>query len=149
MNANPITQGLSRVQRNPCIRGVAKGCLVLFLLAPPDRGVAQEPRATVDLSIGVVDGPMQYTLAEPVGVVVAANGSMWVLDRGDARVMVYDRNGRFLRSIGGSGRGPGEFMAPTEIASRNDTVAVYDPPLRRLTFLGPEGELLATERVEA
>src|SRR5690606_37282078 len=45
------------------------------------------------------------------------NGDIFVSDGyGNARIMHYDRNGRFVKSWGGVGTGPGEFSLPHAIA---------------------------------
>ena len=54
-------------------------------------------------------------LNQPNDVAVAANGDVFVVQghtpgaRGDARVLKFDKDGRFLTSWGGKGTGPGQF----------------------------------------
>ena len=71
----------------------------------------------------------------PAGVRIDARGRFWVLRREDVP-LVFDSSGRFLRAIGRHGRGPGEYLFPTEIlAVPPDTVLVLDGDLRRATVL--------------
>ncbi|MEI9900560.1 MAG: peptidyl-alpha-hydroxyglycine alpha-amidating lyase family protein [Hyphomicrobium sp.] len=53
---------------------------------------------------------------EPNDVVIGNNGDVFVsqghlpgLARGDARVLKFDKNGKFIKSWGGKGTGPGQF----------------------------------------
>jgi DNA-binding beta-propeller fold protein YncE len=55
-------------------------------------------------------------LNQPNDIAIAANGDVFVvqghtpgLERGDARVLKFDKDGRFLTSWGGKGTGPGQF----------------------------------------
>ena len=56
----------------------------------------------------------------PTGVAVARNGDIFVSDghgaTTNARVVVFDKRGRFLRTWGTRGTGPGEFGEPHAIA---------------------------------
>ena len=54
-------------------------------------------------------------LNQPNDVAIAANGDVFVVQghtpgpRGDARVLKFDRTGKFIKSWGGKGTGPGQF----------------------------------------
>jgi len=41
---------------------------------------------------------------------VDAAGNLYVIDRGNRRVQMFDKNGNFVRTIGRRGQGPGEYM---------------------------------------
>jgi sugar lactone lactonase YvrE len=55
-------------------------------------------------------------LNQPNDVAIAANGDVFVVQghtpgpNGDARVLKFDRTGKFLKSWGGKGAGPGQFQ---------------------------------------
>jgi DNA-binding beta-propeller fold protein YncE len=57
-----------------------------------------------------------HKLNQPNDVAIAANGDVFVVQghtpgpNGDARVLKFDRNGRFLKQWGGKGDGPGQFQ---------------------------------------
>jgi DNA-binding beta-propeller fold protein YncE len=54
---------------------------------------------------------------EPTGLAVnAVDGSIVVADHGNARLQVFDAEGRFVKIIGGSGTGDGRFMEPWAVA---------------------------------
>lgn len=85
-------------------------------------------------------------LLEPQDVAVADDGSVLVVDTKPTVIKVYGPDGRFLRSIGRSGSGPGEFRSAW-IAVRGDTLVVQDPSnVRGTTFNWRTGALLAERR---
>jgi uncharacterized protein (TIGR03663 family) len=52
----------------------------------------------------------------PRGIAVGTTGWVYVADTGHKRVQVFDLNGKFLRSIGRSGTGLGQFNEPSSVA---------------------------------
>ncbi|WP_405282827.1 hypothetical protein V3331_13275 [Gaopeijia maritima] len=97
------------------------------------------------VSIGSTDGEEPYLLDGVADAVVRQDGSLAVLNCGSAEIRVYDTDGRYLRTFGGRGEGPGEFMFPGRMfALGGDTMAVTDFFPGRLTVLGPEGDAVAT-----
>jgi sugar lactone lactonase YvrE len=64
-----------------------------------------------------VSGAGPDTFHEPNAVLVAPDGSIFVADghvpdKGNARVIKFDANGKFLMQWGGHGKGPGQFEMP-------------------------------------
>jgi sugar lactone lactonase YvrE len=61
-------------------------------------------------------------LNQPNDVAIASNGDVFVVQghtpgpRGDARVLKFDRTGRFIKSWGGKGKAPGQFEVAHGIA---------------------------------
>ena len=45
-------------------------------------------------------------------VTLGPNGQIFVLEYSSDRVVVFNRDGEFVRSFGGAGEGPGEFRSP-------------------------------------
>ena len=67
-------------------------------------------------------GAGSHKLNQPNDVVIAANGDVFVAQGhtpgpdGDARVLKFDKNGKFIKSWGGKGSGPGQFQVAHGIA---------------------------------
>ena len=57
---------------------------------------------------------------------ISDNGYIFVLDRSIFKVLIYDKEGKFVNSFGGQGQGPGEFINPGTVNVRQDTVFVTD-----------------------
>ncbi|WP_405287328.1 6-bladed beta-propeller [Gaopeijia maritima] len=85
---------------------------------------------------------------ESIGdVTSAADGSILVADPAAARVAVLSAEGEFMRWLGRSGQGPGEFGSVSGIVSRGDTVTVFDAALQRTASFLLDGTHLETRRV--
>ena len=75
-----------------------------------------------------VSGAGSDTFHEPNAVLVAPDGSIFVTDghapdKGNARVIKFDANGKFLMQWGGHGKGPGQFEMPHCLAM--DSAAAF------------------------
>ncbi len=72
---------------------------------------------------------------------VDRDGNIFVLDAGNFRIQVFDRNGRFVRSIGRQGQGPGEFQFPARMGleSRSAHLFVQDVMARSLKEFDENG----------
>lgn len=78
------------------------------------------PRTNTDDYIvdQVIDHPAPTgTLLNPSDVAVDGSGTIYVADKGNARIEVFNSNGAFLRQWGMRGDGPGKFMAPAGITT--------------------------------
>jgi hypothetical protein len=94
------------------------------------------------LSIGGDEGERSYTLMGVAGAVRLTDGRVVVADKGSQVLRVFDARGRHLRSIGREGGGPGEFRAVENVALlRGDSIAVWDPRLRRVSVFDRTGQL--------
>jgi DNA-binding beta-propeller fold protein YncE len=54
-------------------------------------------------------------LARPKGIAVDDDGHMYVVESYFDHLLIYDRGGRFLLPIGGSGSAPGQFFLPAGV----------------------------------
>jgi sugar lactone lactonase YvrE len=85
-------------------------------------------------------------LNQPNDVAVAPNGDLFIVQghtpgpRGDARVLKFDREGRFIKSWGGKGTGPGQFQVAHSIAiDAKGLLWVTDRENQRIQVFDPEG----------
>jgi DNA-binding beta-propeller fold protein YncE len=87
-------------------------------------------------------------LTRPNGVVVAPSGEIFIVDghgpAGPNRLMKFDRNGRFIRTIGDTGYGPGQFLEPHDIAMDSQgRLFIADRYNNRIQIMSQEGEFIA------
>ena len=83
-------------------------------------------------------------LVDPQDLALADDGTLYVVEQGPATLNVYDSTGRWQRTIGRDGSGPGEFTAAF-IAVRGDTLVLQDPAQSRVTvYRASTGEVLST-----
>jgi hypothetical protein len=67
-----------------------------------------------DLSIGNEEDE-NYVFYRARGISVDSEGNILVLDAGNNRIQKYDKDGKYLQTIGKQGQGPGEFESPTSL----------------------------------
>jgi DNA-binding beta-propeller fold protein YncE len=74
---------------------------------------------------------------------IGREGRLYVVDGGNFRVNVFDRQGRYLKSFGSIGKQYGQFARPKEIAvDRDGNVYVVDTAFGNFQIFSPEGALL-------
>lgn len=87
----------------------------------------------------------------PRGLAISPAGEVYVTDTGNGRVVVFDRDGKFLREFGSKGAGPNQLNEPVGIALSADGQRVYvaDSNNARIAVFDPQGRPLAQWPVEA
>lgn len=88
------------------------------------------------------DGPTFYSIRD---VRFGEDSTIYVLDGGSVAVQVFSAEGRFVRTIGRRGDGPGEFQNPFELYVTDSEMVVWDTQVRRLTRFDLEGEVIGTQ----
>lgn len=107
-------------------------------LPAADRPLAGTP--TPVFAVGREEGRSWEMLSNVEAAVFDAQENLYVLDRGNQRVLVFDRAGRFVREIGKEGDGPGELRTPLSMALASDgTLTVADLAQRRFNLFRRDG----------
>jgi DNA-binding beta-propeller fold protein YncE len=87
------------------------------------------------------NGPGEFNL--PRDVAIGNHGRLYVVDGGNFRVVVFDKDGTYLHSFGSVGKQFGQFARPKEIAAdRDGNVYVVDSAFGNFQIFNPDGELL-------
>jgi hypothetical protein len=72
---------------------------------------------------------------------VDSDGNILVLDRGDSRIKKYDKDGKFMYSIGRQGQGPGEFEQILTLSLDSDNnIYVMDSGRYKVHIFNKDGE---------
>lgn len=95
----------------------------------------------------VLRGAFGRGLYNPRDVTAGRDGTIYVLDSGNLRVVAFDESGAALYEAGRAGQGPGELQRPVGFGADGDTVLVSDYRNSRLSFYGPDGAVLADQRL--
>ncbi len=98
-----------------------------------------------DLSIGRADAGEEYLFSDISGLDVSDEGHIYVINRPDANVRIYDIKGIFLRTIGRKGQGPGEMEMPLYIqvqVGAGQDIFVFDYIGARGLYFSPDGAFL-------
>jgi len=91
---------------------------------------------------GAEEGVESFFGVTPAGIATDSAGNVHVLDAGNFRVSVWDSSGRYLRSFGKEGDGPGEMEYPLGlVVLPGGSVMVHDPTKRRPVEYTPAGEV--------
>ncbi|HEX7241808.1 MAG TPA: 6-bladed beta-propeller [Longimicrobiaceae bacterium] len=114
----------------------------IFLPHPQLTAQSEIPRWRLvrDATAGGGEGP--GALTEVGEVTVGRDGRVYVSQRQDGVVRVYDARGRYLREIGRSGEGPGEFEWQSGMGWRGDTLWVADGAQARISLFRPDGRFV-------
>ena len=86
-------------------------------------------------------GPGEFNL--PRDAAIGRNGQIYVVDGGNFRVQIFDRNGKYLQSFGSVGKQLGNFARPKEIAADPEgNVYVVDAAFGNFQIFNADGDLL-------
>jgi len=98
-----------------------------------------------DLSIGEAESGGEYMFSQIRDIAVDEAENIYVLDMKERQIKVFDEKGRYLRTIGKKGQGPGELGIPAFMSITNQNeVVVEDPGNRRLTYYALNGDFLSS-----
>lgn len=93
--------------------------------------LSRKPR----VSIGMLDGPEEYTFGYVVGAARLSSGDIVVGDGYRRRISYFDSAGRYIAGVGGTGAGPGEFRGLMWMHAWNaHEVAAVDGELGRVSI---------------
>lgn len=132
-----VTDGVPPGPANPATAG--KGHIV----------VKFSPEGKVLLTLGKAgvpgDGP--DTFNQPSDVITAPNGDIFVADghggNTNARIVKFDKNGKFIKTWGKKGTAPGEFDTPHSLAmDSKGRLFVADRNNNRLQIFDQDGKFL-------
>ncbi len=96
----------------------------------------KSPKVSLELvrKIGDIDTDDEHLAFNyPSDVAVDAQGNIYILDAGNARIQKFGPDGNYLATIGRKGQGPGEFVMPGNITFDKDgNLVVTDTAQSRL-----------------
>jgi hypothetical protein len=105
---------------------------------PIHRGVAS---LVEELSIGVADGAEELMIGSITDMALGADGSIFAFDGQVPAIRHYGADGRFVRTIGRRGDGPGEYRVSSGIAvAGSGNLLVWDTYGWRMVVYGPGGD---------
>lgn len=113
--------------------------LVLALTGPTP--VPAQPTAAIREALRIPGEGNRYILNRAGGGVITPSGSIVIASLDDGQLLVFDAAGRYVRSVGRRGKGPGEFTSPSRIGLIGDSIWVGDPANARITLVAPTGTI--------
>jgi hypothetical protein len=101
------------------------------------------------VEIGVEAGEEAYQLNGVYDADRLADGTILVGNSGSGEIRVFDARGRFLRAIGRTGRGPGEFSGPIHLYPASDgSLVAFDVDDLRVHHFDSSGMYRRTVRIQ-
>ena len=114
--------------------------IVRVAKAPVHTGIAT---LVEEMSIGVADGAEEYMLGDVADIAIGRDGTMYVLDRQVPAIRQYDDRGKYIRTLGRSGAGPGEYRSPSGLATMRDgRLLLWDTGNWRINVYSADGTTL-------
>jgi hypothetical protein len=82
------------------------------------------------------------SLMQNIRKIYIANNKIFILTWGDAQIIVFDINGKFISKISKNGRGPEEYSYAVDfsVSSDGDTICLFDKELTKLIYYSPDGK---------
>ncbi len=77
-----------------------------------------------------------------LGLRLDEEGNLFIADRGNGRIAMFDREGEFVRGFGREGEGPGEFRWVDILDVCDGIISAWDMRLNRTTRFGVDGPML-------
>jgi hypothetical protein len=132
--------------------GTVRDSAGVTIVANPERGLWTDStrwQVREVLRIGAEADP-NYQFGQIAGIVETSDGRVIVLDQQAAQVKVYAPDGRYERSFGKAGAGPGELAqqgAGPLLIGAGDTLFIPDLLNQRLNIYAPDGTSLGSHRI--
>ena len=80
-------------------------------------------------------------LFQPTDIAIHPNGTLYIADSGNQRIVILDREGRLVGKFGRKGLGPGEFQRPCAVGFLSaDEVLVADNTINKIQIFTAKGE---------
>ncbi len=97
-----------------------------------------------DLRLGGPDVKGDCAFNQIQTIAVDAQENIFVLDYKESNVKVFDKNGKYLRTIGRKGQGPGEFDGPAVMGfdRASGALLVLESGARRISCFDPQGKFI-------
>ncbi len=92
------------------------------------------------VTIGMEDGPEEYSLYQVMGALMLPDGSFVIANSGSDELRYFDSTGTFLYSVGNDGFGPGEFKMMRGVWLVADSLVVQDDGQDRVSVFSAAGE---------
>ena len=98
-----------------------------------------------EVTIGTVEGADEYTFGAINEVEVGETGTIYAFDRQVPALRAYDSTGKYIRTLGRKGGGPGEYEAANGVAVHRDgRVVLWDAGKASINVYDQSGEPATT-----
>lgn len=113
-------------------------------IAAPVAAQGRPRLASLEVRTELTQTALPNGLTYASGAVIGKAGELFIVCAEASAVFKFDKDGKFLTTIGRRGQGPGEFNRPGAIGWVGDTLWVRDEGLSRFTLFDERGAVLRT-----
>jgi hypothetical protein len=101
-----------------------------------------------ELSIGAEDKDGNVVFIDPWLSLVDDEENIYIIEKKDKFIRVFNSDGKQIKTIGAKGSGPGEFQAisPSLAVTKDGKTIVPDPTSRRINFFDSSGRFIKSFR---
>lgn len=125
---------------------------VIIAENPPnalERAAAWTIDSQPTLTVGELEGDSAHQLYRLGGAARLGDGRIVILNSGTSEVRFFGADGKYLRSVGRKGSGPGEFQSPFPLLHLpHDSIGVWDGSQQRITVFTPDGEFVRVAKLD-
>lgn len=91
------------------------------------------------------------SLMQSIRKIYIANDKIFIVTWGDAQILIFDINGKFISKINKNGRGPEEYSYAVDfsISSNGDTICLFDKEFAKLIYYSPNGKFYLSKSLNA
>ncbi|MFH1930787.1 MAG: 6-bladed beta-propeller, partial [Pseudomonadota bacterium] len=123
------------------------------IVTNPDQGIwdtdeGPKVKLVKELTIGALDeGPDEYLFVYISDVAANSKGDIYIADRQLNEIRKFDKDGKYLLTLGRAGQGPGEFQSVVRISVNDrDELLAFDNMMGRLSIFSDRGNLIQTTK---
>jgi hypothetical protein len=118
----------------------------VMVIKNPKEPIYKEPIISLkeDIMIGGAQAKGEYALALPRSLAVDKAGDLFILDDKESCIRDFDHSGKYLKTIGRKGQGPGEIggASSMSIPLGSNELIVMDISNSRLAFFSTDGRFI-------
>ena len=141
--------GMSRPEAQDGIERLTAGDTLIVRNHAPLGAWGDTMTVATDLVIGAIDGAPELLFGNIISLAARRDGSILVLDQQARQLREFDANGRYVRTMGRPGSGPGELQMPMAVRVDPHDRAYILEANRRVTIFDKDGSLAGTWQVES
>lgn len=146
MRRNPLIVLVGAIALAPALFVQGVTAQAVTTLPAADRPVSVE--AAEVFRVGGLEAETWETFGETLAMDFGADGSLYILDRGNHRVVALNPDGSFRTEFGREGEGPGEFRTPMSlVVAPSGEIVVLDFAARGFTTFTPDGTYRESIRI--
>lgn len=102
-----------------------------------------------ELSLGGPDASGDYSFTSLRAAAIGDDGTIYAMDDREGHIKIFDRSGKYSKTVGRKGQGPGELNLPMTISiNRAKKEIMIQEASRRLSYFGLGGSFLRNQSMK-